>query len=215
MSDIRFYGQFQPPVDQFIFERYFKEKRDGISIECGAFDGQLECSCKFFEESMGWTSINIEASPPVYRNLIKNRPNSKNYNVALSNLAGSAKFTHVISPDMGENFGNGSLSHLDVHKNALIREGCKFIDYDVKTITYKQLIEMTEIKKLDLMVLDVEGHELSVIEGMIGAIVLPDIFCIEHGHLGVEKIKLALTMAKLPYKYDTSLHVNSFFIKTQ
>lgn len=211
MNNIRFYGQFQPPVDKFLFERYFKEKRDGTLIECGAFDGQLESSCKFFEEFMGWKSINIEASPPVYNNLIKNRPNSINYNVALSNSSGVARFSHVISPDMGENFGNGSLSHLDVHKNALIKEGCKFVNYDVKTITYKQLIEMTKIKKLDLMVLDVEGHELSVIEGMIGSTVLPEIFCIEHGHLGVEKVRSALS--KLPYKYDTSLHVNSFFIK--
>lgn len=209
--NMRFYGQFEPPVDKFLFERYFKDKRNGTSIECGAFDGQLESSCKFFEESMGWKSINIEASPPVFKNLIKNRPNSINHNVALSNSKGVANFTHVISPEMGENFGNGSLSHLDVHKKDLINHGCKFVNYQVDTITYAQLIEMIKIDKLDLMVLDVEGHELSVIEGMTNSTVLPDIFCIEHGHLGVERIKSALS--KLPYKYDISLHVNSFFIK--
>jgi FkbM family methyltransferase len=209
---MRFYGQFQPPVDQFLLERYFKDKKDGIALECGAFDGQLESSCKFFEESMDWRVINIEASPPIFKNLIINRPKSTNFNLALSNKEGTAKFAHVISPEMGENFGNGSLSHLEIHKKSLINEGCKFVDYEVKTITYKKLIESTSIKKLNLMVLDVEGHELSVIEGMIGAAVLPEIFCIEHGHLGVEKIKLALS--KLPYKYDTSLHINSFYIKT-
>jgi hypothetical protein len=37
----RFYGQFDPPVDRFLFERYFAgSKRPGVFIECGAFDGE-------------------------------------------------------------------------------------------------------------------------------------------------------------------------------
>jgi FkbM family methyltransferase len=207
-----FYGQFHPPVDQFLFERYFKNKKDGISLECGAFDGQLESSCKFFEESMNWKAINIEVSPPIFKKLEINRPKSTNLNIALSNKEGISKFVHVISPEVGEIFGNGSLSHLDTHKKQLINEGCKFVDYEVKTTTYKKLIESISIEKLDLMVLDVEGHELSVIEGMAGSLILPEVLCIEHGHLGIERIKLALS--KFPYKYDTSLHINSFYTKT-
>lgn len=214
-----YYGQFHPPVDQFLHERYFSNHKNGTCIECGAFDGQLESSCKFFEESMGWKSINIEASPPNFAKLVKNRPNSINLNIALSDVNGTSNFSHVISPEMGENFGNGSLHHLDIHKKDLINHGCKFVDYKVTTITYVELLKnlKTELKldfnKLDLMVLDVEGFELSVIKGMAGATIIPEIFCIEHGHLGIEAITNALKSANLPYRYDTSLHVNSFYIK--
>jgi FkbM family methyltransferase len=204
-----FYGQFNPPVDKFLYERYFLNKKNGIAIECGAFDGQIESSCKFFEETMGWKVINIEASPPNYKKLIINRPNSINLDVALSDSIGITKFTHVISPECGENFGNGSILHSDVHKKQLINDGCKFVNYEVKTTTYTEMIKTVGLTELDLMVLDVEGYEGTVIKGMIGCPVLPKILCIEHGHLGIEKTKELVS--KLPYIYDTSLVINSYY----
>ena len=59
----RFYGQFDPPVDRFLFERFFAgSKRPGVFIECGAFDGETESSCKFFEESLGWWGTGIRTA---------------------------------------------------------------------------------------------------------------------------------------------------------
>ena len=75
---MKYYGQpFNGiPTDQFLHERYFQNKQNGFFIECGAADGFNLSNCKFFEESMGWRGINIEASPVKYAKLIKNRPNS-------------------------------------------------------------------------------------------------------------------------------------------
>jgi|LakMenEpi03Aug12_release.lakeMendotaPanAssembly.Ray.scaffolds.fasta_scaffold59755_2 hypothetical protein len=42
------------PVDKFLHDNYFKDKRDGFFIECGAADGLNLSCCKFFEETMGW-----------------------------------------------------------------------------------------------------------------------------------------------------------------
>ena len=61
--------------------------------------------------------------------------------------------------------------------------------------------------------LDVEGHELQVIDGMRQAALLPSVLCVEHGHFGVEKLRAAL--AGLPYRFDSSLHVNSFYVNEQ
>ncbi|MEI9889739.1 MAG: hypothetical protein WDN45_03025 [Caulobacteraceae bacterium] len=50
----KFYGQFDPPVDRVLFERYFPDKTiRGVFVECGAYDGQTESCCKFFENR--WT----------------------------------------------------------------------------------------------------------------------------------------------------------------
>lgn len=207
---MRFYGQWDPPVDKFIYENYFKNKENGICIECGALDGLLESSCKFFEEFRGWTCVNVEPAPPTYEMLIKNRPNSINIKAALSNKKGSAKFTHAIHPSYGKRFGNGSLTHSQEHKRSLVRDGCKFEEYKVDLITYKDLLEISKIKSLDLFVLDVEGHEIQVLEGMKGAKILPDVFCIEHGHLGSQLNK---HLTDLGYKFDKKSHNNSFYIK--
>lgn len=209
----RFYGQFDPPLDKVLFEQYFSERtQPGFYIECGAFDGITESSCKFFEESMGWGGINIEASPPIYSQLQKNRPRSLNLHCALGDRDGDVPFTHVIHPVHGRNFGNGSIRHFDTHRQSLLEAGCTFEEYQgIPMITFRHLMTMLGIRNgIDLMVLDVEGAELDVIAGMHGSPVLPRILCAEVGHLGLAALEAALK--PLGYRYDGESFVNAFFI---
>lgn len=208
---LKFYGQFTPEVDRFIFERYFPDIGiRGTFIECGAFDGQLECSCKFFEETMGWTGYNLEPSPHIFANLQRNRPQSRNFQVALSNRVGSAPFKLVSHPQLGLNYGNGSLAHTQNHAQQLREGGCIFSEVEVPLITFKAFVVQEQISHVDLFVLDVEGHEMDVIAGMHGSPVLPDIVCVEVGHTPLDQVRSALT--PLGYVYDISSHVNAFFI---
>lgn len=207
---MRFYGQWNPPVDQFLYENYFKNKKQGTFIECGAFDGLTECCCKFFEEFMEWKGINIEPVPQTFEKLCINRPNSTNIRGCLSDFAKKAKFSQAVHPSMGNHFGNGSLTHSKDHLNSLKMEGCTFQEYEVECFTYKYIIESNNITELDLFVLDVEGHELQVLDGMVGCKILPKVFCIEHGHL---KDKLYEKVKSFGYKLDKTSFNNSFFIK--
>jgi FkbM family methyltransferase len=210
----KFYGQFDPPVDQFIFERYFPDKSiRGTFVECGAFDGLTECSCKFFEESMGWTGYNLEPVPWIFEQLCENRPNSKNLNYALSNTIGEATFKAVDHPQFGINCTNGSLNHTEAHYQALKDAGCQLVDVKVNLRTWSDFIEKENISHIDLLVLDVEGHELSVIDGIQESDVLPDVLCIEVGHIHLEKIRDRLD--RLGYIYDISSHVNAYFVKRE
>ena len=61
------------------------------------------------------------------------------------------------------------------------------------------------------MVLDVEGHELSVLSGMHGSSVLPRVMCVEFGHVGFGVIRSA--MDELGYEYDISSYANAFFVR--
>lgn len=210
----KFYGQFEPQVDKFIFERYFKDEGiKGVFVECGAFDGLTENSCKFFEETMGWKGYNVEPVPWVYESLCKNRPDSTNLNFALSDKIGTATFTAVDHPDFGVDCTNGSLAHTEKHFSMLEQAGCKFVRVEVDLLTWPEFIQRNDISHVDLLVLDVEGHELSVIDGMYGCDILPDVFCIEIGHLDFGEIRHKLS--HLGYVYDVSSHVNAFFIKKE
>lgn len=208
---MRFYGQFEPQVDEFIFERYFRDTNiKGFFVECGAFDGLLESSCKFFEETCGWDGLNLEPAPAVFERLEANRPSSRNLKLALSSSSGTAQFRHAISPLIGEVFGNGSLSHNEEHLKDLKERGCTFVDFEVQTITWSELMEREDVPEVDLFVLDVEGHELDVIEGMHGAKTLPKLICVEFGHIGFSKLRVALSA--LGYEYDIHSTANAFFI---
>ena len=207
----KFYGQFQYPVDKFIFDRYFRNKKHGIFVECGAYDGQTECSCKFFEEFREWKGYNLEPVPWLFKQLKKNRPESINLNLALSNKNGEAAFNAVNHPDYGLNCTNGSLAHSDSHLKILKEMQVSFKKVTVQCITWDNFIKSQKISHIDLLVLDVEGHELEVLEGMSKKSILPQVFCIEFGHLNFEQIKQKLE--KLGYRFDLIQDANAYFIK--
>jgi FkbM family methyltransferase len=209
-----YYGQLEQ--DRFIHERYFLDKRNGISIECGAFDGVMESATYFFEESMGWSAINIEASPPIYNMLDSNRKKSININKGLSNKKGNLIFNHAIHPQHGVKFGNGSFNHKESHIDILKMENCTFESYEVETIPYRDLIDVImdqnfNGRTVDLFVLDVEGFEVEVLDGMVGSKYLPNIFCIEYPHVGLDKLQEILV--DLGYRFDTINETNAYFIK--
>lgn len=214
MEQKRFYGQFEPPVDKVIYERYFSNKFNGISIECGAFDGLLENSTKFFEENFNWKTINIEPLNHIYERLVKNRPDSLNMNIALSNVNGTQQIRVYSIPEHGIYNTNASLNHLDSHKQCLESiSNNKYVDQNITTITYRELVKQINLTSLDLFVLDVEGHELEVLEGMTECDVLPDVFVIEHGHKDVGFCDDSLSKLKCKYKLDHVSHVNSYYVK--
>ncbi|MDB4048722.1 FkbM family methyltransferase [Luminiphilus sp.] len=183
-------------------------------MECGAFAGITESCCKFFEEFKGWQCINVEPVPHLYDMLVAHRPLSINIRAALTSpkLAERASilFKHAIHPELGQNFGNGSINHTPKHLQALRTRGCDFKTLSVRPITYSALVVEAGITELDLMVLDAEGHELECIEGMLECPVLQKVFCAEHGHLGGEIEK---ALQPLGYHLDSESHNNSFFVR--
>lgn len=209
---MKFYGQFDPPVDRFIFERYFPDKGiSGVFVECGAFDGVMESSCKFFEETLGWRGFNFEPVPVLYERLVVNRPLAVNIDCALSDKDGFSQFRHAIHPELDGHFGNGSIDHHPDHIAHLQLRGCTFDEFNVRTTTWKKFIEDYGVDHVDLMVLDVEGHELSVLDGMKDCSVLPDVMCVEFGHTGLDKLRGR--MRSLGYAYDVSSNGNAFFVR--
>ncbi len=208
---MRFYGQFSPPVDQVIYERYrwLMDEGPGYFMESGAYDGVTESNCKFLEESLGWQGINVEPVPHHFSKLMRNRPESINVHCALSSATGVKRFRHVVHPQLGDNFGNGSLSHTEGHEQALKEQGCKFVEFEVPTMTYDEVLESAGVPRMDLLSLDVEGHELEVLQGMHRPEFLPRLICIETGHDRTGVIHDQLI--KMNYIKDGEYLVNSFY----
>jgi FkbM family methyltransferase len=212
---MKYYGQFDPQVDKLLHNHFFSNKFNGISIECGAFDGITESCTKFFEENYNWKTINIEAGPLIFKKLQKNRPNSINLEIALSNSNEISIFTNYKHPHYGYNWGNGSINHTFEHKK-ILEQTCgknNFVELQVQCKTYKQIIEDLQIDHLDLFILDVEGNELQVIEGMIDCDILPDVFVIEIGHINQNEVIEKLKLLKSSYKFEFTSFVNSFFTR--
>lgn len=199
-----FHGQWDPPVDEVLFRNYFPELRGGFFVECGAGNGVIENNCLFFENERGWTGVNVEPSGPAFAQLVKNRPGSVNLNVALGDRNGKATFTEAIK----DGYGGGCLVWHPKFKAEVAAEGYAFIDREVEVATYKSLLRNPRIRHVDLFVLDVDGHELKVIDGM-HPLHVPGVMCVEYPLVGLEPLKEK--MSALGHRFDFVSFNNAYF----
>jgi FkbM family methyltransferase len=70
-QDVHFYSQYQQ--DQYVYERFFKNKRNGVFVDIGAHDGITLSNTYFFEKNMEWTGICVEPIPEIFARLKNNR----------------------------------------------------------------------------------------------------------------------------------------------
>ena len=60
--------------DQYVAERFGLTERGGFFVEMGARDGVDDSNTKFFEETLGWRGLLVEARPAFAEPLSSNRP---------------------------------------------------------------------------------------------------------------------------------------------
>lgn len=208
---MKFYGQLH--LDKVLFESFFTNKRNGTFIECGAFDGVISSNTLFFYKNMGWRGYNIEPVPRIYRELIANRGDDENYNIALSDSDGQSSFTQATTsrfPHYEGNFGNGSIKHSDAHMEILKRDNCNFESFTVETMKISTFYKMCNIEKpVDLFILDVEGHEPDVLSVLdeVDSKLLPRVLAVEFGHCGEDILFSYLLPLGYKLKYRDSINL--------
>jgi FkbM family methyltransferase len=155
----------QSGEDNFLYLNYFNNKKNGIYIELGALDGVLYSNTKYFEENHGWSGILIEPHPTKFNSLKANRPNNHCFNNLISNSKTGVEFLYFEDALAQVSGCTQTLSkhHFDGYFNNSKFENLK---QNIITIVPKSLTEIvnsTGIKHIDLLSLDVEGHEYEVL----------------------------------------------------
>lgn len=205
-----FYAQHQ--LDSILNNLFFHNQKKGFFVECGSFDGLTESACKFFEETLHWTGLNIEPVPYAFNLLLQNRPNCINENCALYSSNTTKTFTQAIHPEFGRHFGNGSLQHTESHKQELLAKNCTFETYEVQTIKFSDLYSKYQLSTIDLFVLDVEGAELEALKGILEMpdVGLPRVLCVENTIINVNDLNSLLSKK---YSFHSTYTNNAFFQK--
>lgn len=115
-----------------------KNKPFGFFVDLGAYDG-VEHSNSLALEQFNWSGICVEANYGYFSYLIKNRPNSLNVNVAVSDHVGELNFSgQLITADTSAPLVRCSTIH-----GILDEAGCpEYIDYmsiDIEGVEYDAL----------------------------------------------------------------------------
>ena len=142
---------------------------EGFFIEAGANNGIDQSNTMYLEKYRGWQGLLVEPIPQLARQCVRNRPNSLVENVALVS-------SDYDKPTVAMQFCNlmsvvkGSMQSVEEEAEH-IAQGCECqniesYELSVPASTLSALLDQHQVESIDLLSLDVEGYELSVLQGI-------------------------------------------------
>lgn len=147
----------QQGEDALIYNRYINQRvKDGVMIELGGVNGITYSNTFLFEKYFGFKTILIEPQEKMFRDMVKNRPLSVCYRAAICNISGHVDF-------IGKDPCAGICDFMQT-KDVENREKNNYKKYTVPTMRLQDIIEENKIEHVDLLSLDVEGGEKSVLD---------------------------------------------------
>jgi len=147
--------------DIFIYNNFFKNKKNGIYLEVGGYNGWRGSNCYFFEKTLDWQGVIVEASPTQVKNIAQYR-NAKIIHAALSDSDGVAQFIDMVG---GLTQMSGLVEHLSENGLQKVRN---YTDHqeqyiEVPTMTLNSLLDLEKLTHIDYCSIDVEGAERAIL----------------------------------------------------
>jgi FkbM family methyltransferase len=149
------HGQF---AEDRILEEIFGDRAEGYCVEVGAYDGRTGSASYLFEKR-GWHCLLIEPIPALVQEIHRHRASTV-VNCAASNREGVASFF------VAENVEQMSTLDLTSDRLKWIEQvGGAIKEITVRTTTLDSLLAEAAFPEIQFITIDVEGHEMAVLEG--------------------------------------------------
>ena len=160
---MKYYSQYKQ--DQFLNENFFKNKRNGIFVDIGAYDGIELSNSYFFEKHLEWKGLCVEPIPSVFNKLIKNR-NCFCEQVAAWKENDIKKFK--IIEGYSETLSGLIDSYEYEHKKRIDSEikafNQKYIEIEIQCIDINLLLSKHDLYNIDFLSIDTEGSEIEILK---------------------------------------------------
>jgi FkbM family methyltransferase len=141
-----------------ILARIFARIPTGTCVEVGAHNG-VDLSNTYYFEQIGWRCILVEPNPVMWA-VIRETRRAVLFECAASGHESQA----ILHAGVGD--GNDVLSTLDAASVERIKQrGAQVSDVPVRTRRLDDMLEESRVERLDFVSIDVEGHELDVLQG--------------------------------------------------
>lgn len=196
--------------DKILYEKFFKNyQQEGKKyyLEMGAIDGLMYSNTKFYEDTLGWTGILVEPDPFQFSRLIVNRPNNLLINALCSDKKSPLEFSickNIPAVNSVKMTQPSDFDYIYYNQSPMIRT--HYIPVSLDTI-----IDNSGLDRIDLCIIDVEGHEINVINSYSFNIPIISwlIEFLEDENKNNDVIGI---MEKNNYKYIEKCKHNGFFI---
>ena len=170
----------------------------GFFIEAGANNGFTQSNTYFLERFKRWRGILVEPMPQLYEKCVKERPLAMVFNCALvSNDHKEKNITMFYSNLMSIVKGSRKSEAADIQHLqkgiSVQKDVVRTFEVEVSARTLTSILEETGVDKVDFVSLDVEGFELSVLQG-----------------LDLDKYRPKYLLIEADFKDEIDSHLSSF-----
>lgn len=185
----------------------------GFYVELGAYDGVEQSNTYALQRRYGWSGVLIEPSPEKYVSCLRNRDFGNRpsifCNACVSNdyldefvrIEAAGLMSTAIGLDLKD---TESKKHADMGIEYLIDKGQRYV-YGAKALTLTRILDEAECPRVfDLLSLDVEGNELSVLKGLDFDRYAPKRILVE-----VRSSSIELHLSQFGYMIEAVLDINN------
>jgi FkbM family methyltransferase len=194
------YGQF---AEDSLLQEIFGDRAQGYCVEIGAYDG-LTGSASYLFEKRGWHCLLVEPIPALVEEIRKHRSCTV-VNCAVSDREGVASFF------VAENVEQ--MSTLDLtpdHLEWIEQVGGAVKEITVRTATLDSLLAEVAFPEIQFVTIDVEGHEMAVLEGFTLEAHRPRIVIVEDNSVNGDP-RVARYMSDHGYVHFRRTGVNEWY----
>lgn len=133
----------------------------GVFVEAGAHDGYAQSNTYYLERFLGWTGLLVEAVPELFDKARARRPHAIVKQAALVGPEQDGADVLVHFGDLSSTLGEPEHA-----KGGLHNAGLSAYQVMVRGRTLSGLLDEANLDRPELIVLDVEGHELAALRGL-------------------------------------------------
>lgn len=161
------FGYFsQNGQDFFLDKHIFKGKENGFFIDIGTFAPDFDNATYWFEKNKKWKGLGIEPQIQHVEKWMQTRKNPI-IHAAASSESGKANFIVVQHPEvMNYNAWSGIQTSIAQEKMELLPKETSKSLIEVNTVSVTDALSQINVRDIDLVSIDVEGHELEVLKGI-------------------------------------------------
>lgn len=151
--------EFSQGGEESFLLKYFNKKEKGFFIDVGCHDPFRYSNTQALYRK-GWSGINIDANPVTINKFNKYRKRDTNICALISNITNHLEYCYY-----NDHALNGI--HDNKRKDILINKGYKILKTEtINTTTLNKILEKRKYRVIDLLSIDVEGHEMEVLKSI-------------------------------------------------
>lgn len=156
LAEQRLYSNFD---EELIIRDFFQDRRDGFFLDVGCSYPVRGSNTYYLEKHLGWTGIGVDALADYESQWKKERPNSLFLAYLVTDRSGNRE-TFFKSPGLGLSSTNQELASGKLFGARLDTQ-----ELQIDTITLNDLLDREAVTKIELLSMDIEGHEPKALAG--------------------------------------------------